>query len=130
MADLLLRQLGEAMYKQPNILHVLIFLKLIMPVWGRLLFNIAGLVVYGAPAANFWLYSMHESSVLGLIFPLIPHRSWWIRETPNVLGLVRTVYLLLWEITGDTGSVLNQLWLLPKRVSSMSGVLAQGLLLS
>ena len=36
---LVLRQLGRAVQKQPNRLHVFIFTKLVMPVWGRLMFN-------------------------------------------------------------------------------------------
>ena len=46
MADLVLRQLGEAVHKLPNILHVFIFPKLMIPVRERLLFNMADLVVY------------------------------------------------------------------------------------
>ena len=67
--DLLLSQLGEAVHKRANRLHVFICTKLMMPVWGRLLFKMADLVVYGPPEAKFWPSSMYESFVLGLFSP-------------------------------------------------------------
>ena len=39
--DLVLRQLGEAVNKRPNSLRVFISLKLMMTVWGSLLFKIS-----------------------------------------------------------------------------------------
>ena len=104
--------------------------KLTMPVWGMPLFNMADFVVYNPPGAKFWPSSMHESFVLGLIYPLISHRPWWIRVTAKVLGLVRAVSLLIQESPGDAGIVLLQLWLLPKMLDSMSGELARELILS
>ena len=73
---------------------------------------------------------MHELFVIGFILPYVPYRRWRLRGAPKVLGMVRTVYFVLRDSTGDAGSVLLQLQLLPKRMASMSGVLAQGLLLS
>ena len=46
MANLVLRQLGKAVHKPPNILCVFICPKLMIPVWERRLFNMADLVVY------------------------------------------------------------------------------------
>ena len=130
VADLVLRQLGEAVHKQLNSLRVFISPKLMMTVWVRLLFNISQFLVHKPPGEMFQTYSMHESFVLVFIFPLINHRPWCIRGAPKVLGLGRMVSLLIREISGDAGSVLHQLWLLTKRVDSISGVLARGLLLS
>ena len=72
---------------------------------------------------------MHESFVLDFIPPLIPHMPWRIRGTPKVIVLGRAVYFLLRESPRDTGSVLRQIQLPPKRVVYISGVLVQGLLL-
>ena len=66
----------------------------------------AGLVVYAPPGANFWPSSMHGSFVLVFIYPLIPNMAWRFRGSPKVLGLERTVSLLLRESPGDAGSVL------------------------
>ena len=125
MAELVLRKLGEAVHKQPNSLHLFICPKLMMSVWGNMLFKMAELVAYVPPGDNFSPFSMHKSFFLGFIFPLIPHRTWWIRGTLKVIIMVRTVYLLLWESPWDAGSFLDQLRLLPKRVASMSVVLAR-----
>ena len=125
----MLRKLWEAVHKRSNSLHVFIFLKFMMPVWVRMLLKIDEFVVYVPPGEMFWPSSMHKSFVLGFIPPLNPHKPWMLRGTLKVLGLVRTVSLLLRESSGNAGSVLRQLWLLLKRVESMSGVLARGLLL-
>ena len=53
MAALVLRQLGEAVHKHTNSFHVLICPKLMMPVWGRLLFNMADWVTNGPQKAIF-----------------------------------------------------------------------------
>ena len=129
MSDLVLRQLWEAVHKRTNSLHVFICPKFMIPMYGRLLFKMDDLVVYVPPGEMFWPSSMHESFVPGFISPLIPHRPWWIRGTAKVLGLGRTVYLLIREIPEDSGSVLLQLQLLTKRVASMSLVLVRGLIL-
>ena len=76
VADLVLRQLGEAVHKRTNSLHVFICLKLTMLVWVRLLLKMADLVEYGPPGEKFWSSSMHEIFFLGFISPLIPHRTW------------------------------------------------------
>ena len=47
VADLVLRKLGEPVHKRPNSLHVFIFPRLMMPVWGRLLLKMDHFVVYG-----------------------------------------------------------------------------------
>ena len=52
MIDLVLRQLGEAVHKRTNRLHVFIFPNLMVLVWGRLIFKIADLVVYGPPGGR------------------------------------------------------------------------------
>ena len=57
--SLVLRQLGEAMHKRPNILHV-IYPKLMMLLWGWLLFKMSDLVVYGPQGATFWPSSMND----------------------------------------------------------------------
>ena len=100
------------------------------PVWGRLMYKVDELVVYNPLGAKFWPTSMCKSFVLVFGFPLTHYRSWWLRGEPKILGLGRMMYLLIWESTGDADSVLIQLWLLPKKVVSMSGVFTQGLLLS
>ena len=89
------------------------------------MFNMDDLVVYGPLGAKFWPFSMHESFVIGFIYPFIPHMPWWLRGAPKFMVLGRTVYLLLWESPWDAGSFLDQLRLLPKRVASMSVVLAR-----
>ena len=87
VGDLVLRKLGKAVHKRPNNLHGLICLKVMMPVWGRLLLNTDDLVIYGSPGGMFWPYSMHEFLVLGFISLLIPHRHWQLRGTPKVMVL-------------------------------------------
>ena len=77
-------------------------------------------MVYGPPGNLFWSTSNNESFVLGFVSPLLPHRPWKIRGTPKVLVLVRAENFLIQQIPGDIGSVLFQLWLLTKRVVSMS----------
>ena len=129
VAYLVLRQLGESVQKRPNSLYVFICPKLTMLVWGGLMFNMADLVLYVPPGGKCWPSSIHESFVLGSIFPLIPHRTWRIRGAPKVIGMGRTVYFLLQESPMDAGSVIYQLWLLPKRVTSISRVLERVLLL-
>ena len=89
-----------------------------------MIFKIAELVAYGPLGGNVSPFSMHKSFFLGFISPLLSHRTWWIRGTPKVMILVRTVSFLLQDSPRDAGSVLDQLRLLPKRVASMSGVLA------
>ena len=54
VADLVSRQLEEDVHKRPNSLHVFICHKLMMMVWGRLLFKMVDFVVYGPPGRNFW----------------------------------------------------------------------------
>ena len=130
MSDLVLRQLWEAVHKHTNSLHVFICPRLMMPVWGRLMLKMVDLVVYVPPGEMFWPSSMHESFVICFIYPLIPHRTWWIRGTTKVLGLVRTVSLLIQESPGYEWSVMSQLWLLTKRVASISGVFARVLIIS
>ena len=130
VVNLMLRKLGESMHKHPISLHVFICPKLMMPVRRRLLLNMAKLVVYVPPGEMFWPSSMHESFVICFIYPLIPHRTWWIRGTTKVLGLVRTVSLLIQESPGYEWSVMSQLWLLTKRVASISGVFARVLIIS
>ena len=45
VSDLLLSKLGEAVHKHLNILNAFILPKLIIPMWGSLLFKMADLVV-------------------------------------------------------------------------------------
>ena len=52
VVDLVLIQLGEAVQKRPNSLHVFICTKLMIPLWGRLMFKMADLVVYGPPGGG------------------------------------------------------------------------------
>ena len=42
-----------------------------------------------------WPSLMHGSFFLGLISHLIPHRPWWLRWAPKVMGLGRKVSFLL-----------------------------------
>ena len=130
VVDLVSSQLGEAVKKCPNSLHVFIFPKLMIPVWGRRLFKMDDLVVYGLPGATFVHPKCTSRLFLVFISPLIPHVPWRLRGTPKVMVLGRTVYFLLLESPGDAWSVLRQHWLPPKRVASTSGVLEQGLFLS
>ena len=53
VTDLVLTQLGGAVHKRPNNFPVFICTKLMMPVWKRLLFKMADLVVYGLPGGDF-----------------------------------------------------------------------------
>ena len=101
MAYLVLKKLWEAVNKHPNSLHVFIFPKLMMTVRGRLLLNMAGLVVYGPPGEKFWSSSIHESFVIGFIYLLIPYQHWRIRGTPKFLVLGSTLFFLLLESPGD-----------------------------
>ena len=87
VSDLVLRKLWEAVHKQPNSLHVFIYPELIMTIRGRLMFNMADLVVYVPPREKFWPSSMHELLVIGFVSPLIPHRPWRLRGTPKVMEL-------------------------------------------
>ena len=123
-------QLRES-HKCPDSLHILICLKLMITLWGTLLYKVIKLFIYAPPPPQgviFWPTSMSNSFVIVFISPLIPHRLWRLRGTPKILGLGRLVYYFLREIPGDADSVLCQLQLLPKRVASMLGVLAWGLL--
>ena len=63
---LVMRKLREAVHTWPKILHIFIFIKLMMMVWGGLLLNMADLVVYGPPEAKFWPSSMHKLFVIEL----------------------------------------------------------------
>ena len=112
VSDLVLRQLGEAVHKSPNVLNVFICPKLMMPVWGGFLLEMYDLVVYsplgGGGGGGGWPSSMHELFVLDFVSPLIPHRPWRIKLTTKVIGLGSTVYFMLWESPGDAGSVLHQ----------------------
>ena len=56
VAYLLLRESGDYVHKQPNILHVFICTKTMMMVWVGLLFKVADLVVYGPPGGGNWSY--------------------------------------------------------------------------
>ena len=47
LAYLVSRKLGEAIHKQPNSLIVFIYPKLIIWVFGRMMFKMADLVLYG-----------------------------------------------------------------------------------
>ena len=60
VVDLVLRLLGYSVHKRPNSLHVFICLKLMIPVWVRLLFKMANLAVYGPPegGGGVWPSSM------------------------------------------------------------------------
>ena len=102
-----------------------ICIKLMIPVWVRLLFKMYDLVVYGPLGETFWPSSIHKSFVLGFISSLLPHRPWRLMGAPKVLGPGRKVYLLLRDIIGYAGSVLRQFRLLQNRVASMPGVLAR-----
>ena len=53
--------------------------KLIMPVWWRLIFMVADVVVYGPLVEKIWSSSMNESFFLDFVFTLIPHKPWRIR---------------------------------------------------
>ena len=100
-----------------------------MKMRGRLMFNMADLVVYVPPREMFWPSSMNELLVIGFFYPLIPQMPWQLRGTPKVMELVMEVYLMLWDSTWDSKSVLNQIWLPTKRVASILGVLEWVLLL-
>ena len=103
--------------------------KLMMTVCVRLQLNMDYLVVYRPPGVDVFPSSMHELFFPGFVSALIPHRTWWIMETPKVLRLGRTMYFPLRYSPADTGSFLCQLRLLPKRLESMSGLLSRGLIL-
>ena len=94
------------------------------------MFNMADLVLYVPPGGKCWPSSIHESFVPGFVSSLIPHMPWQLRGAPKVMGLGSKVSFMIWESTGDSGSALRQLRLLPKSVASISGVLEWGLLLS
>ena len=64
----MLRKIGEAVRKWPNGLHVFIFPKIMIPMWGRLLFKVDDLVVYDSPGGKFWSFSMHKLFVLVFFF--------------------------------------------------------------
>ena len=70
--DFVLRQLGEAVHKRSNILHVLIFSKLMMPVCGRILFKKADLVVYG-PSGGIFGHPQCTSRLFLVLYPFSPH---------------------------------------------------------
>ena len=73
VADLVLRQLGEDVHKRPMRFHVLVCPKLIIPVWGRLLFNVADFLVYVPLGSKIWSSSIHEYFLIGFFSPLGPH---------------------------------------------------------
>ena len=118
------------MYKWTNRLHVFICPKLMITVWGRLLFKMADLVVYGPLGEIFWSSSMHKYFFLGFVYPLISHGTWRLKGTTKVMGLGRTVSFLIHESAGNAGSDMRQIRLLLKRLAFMPGVLEQVLLIS
>ena len=80
------------------------------------------------PLVKFLPTSMYRYFVIGFVLPLILHSNWRIRGTLNIMGLGRTLSLMLHDSPRDAGSVLCQLQLILKRVDSMSGVLARVLI--
>ena len=69
VAYLLLRQLWEAVHKQPNILHVFICPKFMILVLLRLLFNMDYLGVYGPPGGGGGGPQFMNFLLLVLFFP-------------------------------------------------------------
>ena len=67
----MLRQLGEAVQKYTNSLHVFILTKLMMPVRGKMMFKMADLVVYGPLGGKVWPSSTQR--VVSYWFHFPPH---------------------------------------------------------
>ena len=95
-------------------------------VWGSLMFKMADWV---HPTGGEVLAILNAQVICSWGFSPIPHRHWWIRGEPNVMGPGRILSFLIWESLGDAGSFIRQLQLLLNMVASVSGVLEQGLLL-
>ena len=87
MSDLVLSQLGEAVHKQSDSLHIFICPKMMLTLCDKILYKVTGLVLY-APLGGGGLTSLNDSFVVSFIFPLIAYRPWIIRGTPKVLLLV------------------------------------------
>ena len=85
-----------------------------------------------------WLCTTHRggsfghsqcTSYLFLFFSLYTHPTQALADERDTHGFgtgKNYGFIVTRGIPGDSGSVLHQLWLIPKRLSSMSVMLAQG----
>ncbi len=128
LAEVAIEELRKARHKRTTSHHLFIVPRLMQPHYLKHLHKAADLIVSVPVGHPYWPTSMHEPLTLAFVFPFISHRPWQLRGAPGLLELGRSLLRMWKEDNWEDGSVLQELWMFQRRLSSMSEKLASKVL--
>jgi hypothetical protein len=106
-----LEELAFARLKRGEHVGAIVLIPSLMkPEWFRRFARIVDLyfsVPVGHPC---WPQSMHESLMVGIVFPILRHEPWHWRRVPFMVGLGRTLSVMHKADHHEAGNLLRKFW--------------------
>ena len=130
VADVAIKELRKARHKRQNSLHVFVCPRLMKPLWFKMAFRAADLMFVLKPIHSFWSKDRHEPLMIFICFPFLRHKPWQLRGTPALLEMARILQQI--QESGETTirSLLQQLCVFTRKLSSMSSGMVRQMLYS
>ena len=127
-ADAALEELLKARHKRTDTTHIIVVPRLMTPRWRRLFHKVADCCFTVAPGADFWPSHMFEPLWVAVVLPFHRHSPWQLQRAPLMVELGRKLHRLCSNGEASGGHLLRKLCKLPRRLASVSSVVARGVL--
>ena len=115
-----MEELRKARHKRKKSWHVFVCRKVMKTRWLGQLYKAADLVFeIKAGSRPFWPKDCHETLMVALFFPFVPHSPWQVRNTPYILRMGREMRELLKNPEATEGDFLRKLCVRAKEMASM-----------
>ena len=123
-----IKDLRKARQKNQTSSHVFVIPRLLALFWRRHLWKGTDLVVELPAGHPAWPKEMHEPLTLVFFFPYLKHSPWELRRSPLLLELGKSL-CRVWKTNEGTEELfLRELWQLPRKLKSLSPVMASSML--
>ena len=129
-ADVAIEELRKARHKRQESTHLFVVPRLMCPTWHKQLCKAADIVLYLPPGHSAWPSEMHEPLTVGICFPYLSYRPWELRRSAKLLDLGRNLHEVWKGDASSEGSLLRELWELPKTLERVPQVVARQMLRS
>lgn len=127
-ADVALAELRKARIKRQRSSHIFVCPRLCTTLWQRQLYKCANLVFELPLGSSVWPYSMHETLLIGVLFPFLSVKPWQLRNTPKMHSVGRELRRLFQTPELDSRDFLRQFWCSSVRLQHLSERVVRSLL--
>ena len=122
--EVALEALRSARQKGQVSTHLILIPNLMQPLWRRLLYKAADLVLKLPAGHPAWPSDMHESLTIAFCFPYLRCEPWELKRSPPILELGERVSRMWRDSDWNEGPLLRELWDFPKRLGDLSESMA------